>query len=78
MSETPVTTDWLWNDDGAVWGLSLNWERGVVGWSDSIGCACSGSFAEQTFADFMATGPRYGRLPDPILDEVRAALRRFT
>jgi hypothetical protein len=77
MNDAPLTTDWMWNDDGAVWGLSLDMERGMVEWSDSIGCACSGSFAEQTFADFMTTGSRYGNPPAHVLDEVWTALHQF-
>ena len=67
MEAQALTTDWMWNDDGEVWGLSLNLERRTVEWSDSIGCACGGSIAEQTFADFIANGPRYGRPPDAVL-----------
>ena len=70
-----MTTNWMWNDDGAVWSLSLDIERQTVAWSDAIGCACSGSFAEQTFADFVANGPRYGNPPPAIVDEVQAVLQ---
>ncbi len=69
-----MTTAWMWNDDGEVWGLNLNRDTGILEWSDSIGCACSGSFAEQTIADFLKHGPRYGRPPQHVLDEVQTAL----
>jgi hypothetical protein len=46
----------------------------MVEWADSLGCACSGAFAQQSFADFLATGPRYGRPPQAIVDEVRSSL----
>jgi hypothetical protein len=70
-----MTTHWLWkNDEGEVWGLSLNLDTQRVEWADALGCACGGSFAEQSFADFLASGPRYGSPPQPILDEVIGTL----
>lgn len=77
MSEQRLTTDWMWRaDDGAVWGLSLNLGRQVVEWSDAIGCACSGGFAEQTFADFVEKGPRFGNPPENVVAEALETLRR--
>jgi hypothetical protein len=72
-----MTTHWMWNDEGEVWGLSLNLDSQRVEWADAIGCACGGSFAEQSFADFLATGPRYGRVPQHVLDEVQATLQEY-
>ncbi len=69
-----MKTDWMWNDDGQVWGLSLDPEQRSVEWADSLGCACSSGFAEQSFADFLDHGPRYGRPPQQIVDDIRASL----
>jgi 3-hydroxyacyl-CoA dehydrogenase len=70
-----VNTAWMWKDDqDAIWGLTLNRERGVLEFADSIGCACGDSFAEQTFADFRARGSRYADLPADVEAEVLAAL----
>jgi hypothetical protein len=71
-----MVTDWMWNDDGAVWGLSLNLDTQRLEWSDSLGCACSGGFAEQSAADFLAHGPRYGQPPPAVVAAVRAVLLR--
>lgn len=73
-----VKTVWMWrNDDGEVWGLSLDTDRQKVEWSDSIGCACGDSFASQTFADFLARGPRYADLPADVMSQLQESLRHF-
>jgi len=70
MDNKRVSTSWMWkDDDGEIWGLMVNRDRQKVEWSDSVGCACGDSFAEQTFADFLAKGPRYGNPPDDVLSE---------
>jgi hypothetical protein len=76
MADKPLTTVWMWKDDeGEVWGLTLNQDRQKVEWADSIGCACGDSFAEQTFADFLAKGPRYGNPPEDVLNEAVASVK---
>ncbi len=75
----PLNTSWMWRtDDGEVWGLSLDAERALVEWFDGIGCACGDSFAVQTFADFLQTGPRYGDPPADVLAEIYASLRALS
>jgi hypothetical protein len=79
MSEKGITTAWMWkSDDGEVWGLTLNRSKGKVEWSDSIGCACGDSFAEQTFADFLERGARFGEPPSDVLEEVYTSLKRLS
>lgn len=80
MSDTqqPITTVWMWQQDGEVWGLTINTDKGVIEWADGIGCACGDSFAEQTFADFLARGPRYGSPPDDVLAQVHSSLHALT
>ena len=75
-----MTTAWMWNDNGEIWSLYLNQDAdaGKLEWSDSIGCACSSSFAEQSIADFVAHGPRYGNLPADVRAEVAATLASMT
>ena len=73
-----MTNTWMWNDNGEVWSLYLDRDTGKLEWSDSIGCACSSSFAEQTIEDFADNGPRYGNLPAHILTEVQTALAQIS
>jgi hypothetical protein len=71
----PMTTSWMWKqEDGEVWGLTIDIEKRKLEWFDGIGCACGDSFAEQTVEDFIQRGPRYGDLPDDVLNEVRESL----
>jgi hypothetical protein len=68
----------MWrNDEGEVWGLSLGADLQKVEWSDSIGCACGDSFASQTFADFLANGPRYADLPYDVMTELQESLHQL-
>ena len=71
----PITTSWMWKqEDGEVWGLTLNVDKRKLEWFDGIGCACGDSFAEQTVEDFAQKGARYAELPADILAEVRESL----
>jgi hypothetical protein len=66
----------MWKQpDDEIWGLTVNRDKGRVEWYDGIGCACGDSFAEQTFADFLQKGPRFGDLPDDVLAEVQTTLK---
>lgn len=77
MTAKPLTTVWMWKDasNDEVWGLTANLNKEKLEWSDSIGCACGDSFAEQTFADFLEKGPRYGEPPEDVVAEVYETLR---
>ncbi len=76
MTDQPLTTSWMWRaDDGGVWGLVIHTDERTVEWYDSIGCACDDGFQEQTFEDFLTTGPRYGDPPPDVLAEVYASVR---
>lgn len=76
MDKKPLTTSWMWRqDDGEIWGLTLNLEKQTLEWFDGIGCACGDSFAEQSIEDFRRRGAHYGSPPDDVLAEVRAALQ---
>lgn len=78
MTNQPLNTAWMWKDEeGEIWGLTLNKDKQKVEWADSIGCACGDSFAEQTFADFLAKGPRYGNPPDDVLAEAYESVQAF-
>lgn len=72
-----LTKDWMWNDNGEVWSIGLDLEREIIEWSDSIGCACSGGFAQQSFADFRENGPRYGQPPADVVAEIQAVLHQL-
>jgi hypothetical protein len=75
MSDKPITTSWMWKqEDGEIWGLTLDTDARKVEWFDGIGCACGDSFAVQSFDDFLAKGPRYGEPPDDTLGEIYASL----
>lgn len=75
MTSKPLTTSWMWKqDDGEIWGLTLDVDARKLDWYDGVGCACGDSFAEQSIQDFLQKGPRYGSLPADVLDEVRAAI----
>lgn len=70
-----ITTSWMWKqEDGEVWGLTLNIAERKLEWFDGIGCACGDSFAEQTVEDFSQKGARYGELPADVMAEVRESL----
>jgi hypothetical protein len=76
MDEKPLTTAWMWKQpDEEIWGLTINKDTRKLEWFDGIGCACGDSFAEQTFADFLQKGPRYGDLPEDVMAEVQFALQ---
>ncbi len=77
MSENkPLTTAWMWkDDDGEVWGLTIDRDKGLLEWADSIGCACGDSFAQQTIADYARHGPRYGNPPADVRAEIDASLQ---
>ncbi|MBZ0295550.1 MAG: hypothetical protein K8L99_23530 [Anaerolineae bacterium] len=78
MSEKPLTTSWMWKDDNEeIWGMTINREKGVLEWADSIGCACGDSFAQQSITDFLEKGPQYGNPPQDVLDEIRATLHQM-
>ena len=70
-----MNDSWMWQQNGVVWGLRLDPERSLFDWYDGVGCACSGSFATQTVADFQARGPRLGQPPADVLGEIEAAIR---
>jgi hypothetical protein len=73
--QKPITTSWMWKqEDGEIWGLTLDIDKRKLDWFDGIGCACGDSFATQTVQDFNQRGPRYGDLPDDVLAEVQASL----
>jgi hypothetical protein len=44
-------------------------------WFEEPGCACGGNDSEQTFADFLARGPRFLVPPDDVLEELKATLQ---
>lgn len=70
-----ITTSWMWKqEDGEVWGLTLDVDARKLEWFDRVGCACGDSFAEQTVEDFTQKGPRFGDLPDDVMAEVRNSL----
>jgi hypothetical protein len=76
---TTLNTSWMWKqDDGEIWGLTVDTEKQRVEWFDGIGCACGDSFALQTAADFLAKGPRYGEPPPDVLGEIETTLRAIT
>lgn len=77
MTAKPLTTVWMWKNasNDEVWALTANLNKQKLEWSDSIGCACGDSFAEQTFADFLEKGPRYGEPPEDVVAEVYETLR---
>jgi hypothetical protein len=69
----------MWKgDDAKVWGLSLDEDHQLVEWSDSIDCACGDSFATQSFANFLARGPRFGDPPEDVLAQVYESLSILT
>jgi hypothetical protein len=66
----------MWKqDDGEIWGLTVNREKKKLEWADSIGCACGDSFAEQTYDDFLKMGPRYANPPQDVLQEIYESVR---
>ena len=76
---TTLNTAWMWKqDDGEIWGLTVDMEKQRVEWFDGIGCACGDSFAIQTAADFLAKGPRYGEPPPDVLSEIQTTLKAIT
>lgn len=74
MAQRPQTTSWMWRDGEEVNGLQLDLDDQKLLWFDGIGCACGDSTAEQSFADFLAGGPRGFNPPEDVLSEVRAVV----
>lgn len=78
MYKKPLTTSWMWKDDHEeIWGLTINREKGLLEWADSIGCACGDSFAQQAITDFLEKGPKYGDPPQDVLDEIHISLNQI-
>ena len=77
--EKRVETTWLWpSGDGGVWGLWLDTDEQIVRLGDSVNCACDDHFLEQTFADFLEAGARYGGPPDDVVREARQSIEQLT
>lgn len=80
MQNIPIQTAWMWQDvnSGGVRGVTVDVDDGMLHWFDEPGCACGGSDAVQTIADFLDKGARGGNPPADILEEIRDNLSRFT
>ena len=74
MTETPLTTSWLWKDGEELNGLKINQEKKKLEWFDGVGCACGDSTAEQTVAEFRQRGAAFGNPPEDVLAELETAL----
>lgn len=69
-----ITTSWIWpSPAGGVHGAYLDTDEQTIQWFDEPGCACSGSDALQTLAQFLSDGPGALSPPDDVLQEMRNA-----
>lgn len=77
MSEK-IQTAWMWqNHDGSVAGATIDLDDALIQWYASLGCACGSSDGEQSIADFLQRGPRFGNPPQDVYDEMKMALDRW-
>ena len=74
MTEQPKTTSWLWSAGNGVHGVRIELNEGRLDWYDDLACACDGSTAEQTYADFRENGPAFSNPPQDVLDEMNEAI----
>jgi len=66
-----MTSSWMWADaHGGVNGASIDVEKQLIHWYDSVGCACGDSAAVQSFAVFREKGSPLGPLADDIHQEI--------
>jgi hypothetical protein len=74
MAEQSINTSWLWQAGDGINGLKINQERSLLEWYDSIGCACGDSTDTQSYAEFLAQGPKFSSIPDDVAAEVQESL----
>ncbi len=78
MSTTAKPIAWMWTYDGEIRALRINLDQGVLQWHDSIECHCAddGSFAEQTFPEYLRLGVPggIGEVPTDVLAELAGTI----
>ena len=71
-----VTTSWVWpSPAGGVHGAYLDTDDKTIQWYDEPGCACAGSDALQSLAQFLDDGPGALTPPEDVLREMRNSAR---
>lgn len=73
-----MTTSWIWRHENGTQAASLNTEEQILEWYDNPGCACGDRGMNQTVADFLKKGPRWGDPPADVLAEMQQAIAELT
>ena len=69
------TKTWMWAHNGDTHGAEMDFEKRIIHWYDTLGCACGGASLVSSFDDYLEKGAPLNSLPKDIANEIQQAMQ---